>query len=184
MTARNVLRVTAVMVIAVLAGVLAVQGTWALWNSAVASGAQSVRAADFQVNLNGNPTIVDGSAVTVSLGDVGTLTPGATIHAAVNATVPTDAGAEFTVLATVGSPQVQQASVAALPDHLRFQVAPAPGSGKCADVAAWTPTATATIGKGGAAGFCVQVQMLPGAPESLQGATATIAIPVSVTQTQ
>lgn len=182
MTTRNVLRVIAVLVLAVLAGVLAVQGTWALWNSAVASGAQSVRAADFEVHVNGHPTVASGEAVSVSLGQAGTLTPGASVHAALNVTVPTNASADFTVEATVGTPQVNSASVGGLGDHLRFQVAPAPGSGKCVDAASWGPAATSVIGKGGAAGFCVRIQMLQGAPETLRAATATITIPVSVTQ--
>lgn len=183
MTTRNVLRVTAAMVFAVLAGVLAVQGTWALWNSAVDSGAQSIRAADFQINVNGSPTIVSGTDVTVSLGEAGTLTPGTSVHAALNVAVATNASADFTVVATVGTPQVQQASVAGLPEYLRLQVATAPVSGECADVAAWAPSARATVDKGAAAGFCVQIRMLPEAPESLRAATATITIPVSVVQT-
>src|SRR5690606_11557734 len=182
MIARNMLRMTAVMVAAVVAGLLAVQGTWALWNDSVASGAQSIQAADFQVNLNGNPTIVNGSAVTVSLADAGALVPGGAVHTAINVTVPTNASAAFTVAATVGTPLVQNPSVAALRDHLRTDVAVAPASGQCAAVSTWTPTATATISKAGAAGFCVRIRLLSAAPESVRGASAGISIPVAVNQ--
>lgn len=182
MKARNVIRFTAVMLGAVVTGLLAVQVTWAVWNSYAPSDAQSVRAADFQVHLNGNPTIVKGAAVTVALGDAGTLVPGGAVHAAVNVTVPTNASAPFTVAATVGAPQVTNPSVAQLRDHLRISVAVAPASGRCAEVTTWAPAASARITKGGAAGFCIRIQLLPGAPETVRGATAGISVPVTVNQ--
>ncbi|TRY17672.1 hypothetical protein FOJ82_10305 [Tessaracoccus rhinocerotis] len=182
MKPRTVLRVAAAMVAALAVGAFSVRVTWALWNVAVSSGAQSVRAADFQINVNGSPTIIDGSEVTVSLGAAGPLVPGATVHQAVNVTVPTTASADFTVAATLGAPQVVDASVASLPEYLEALVGVAPASGLCEDVAVWSDSATAEIAKGGAAGFCLRVTMLAGAPRDLQGATGSIKMPVTVRQ--
>ena len=184
MSIKNTLRMAGVMCAAVVAGLLAVQGTWALWNVQTAAGAQSVQAADFQINLNGRRTIVAGEAVSLSLGDVGALVPGASVHAPVNVTVPTNASAAFDVTATLGTPAVSSTSVAALTANLRFETAVAPASGRCAEVTSWYPTASAPIGKGGAAAFCVRITLASAAPASVRGASATISVPVGISQNQ
>lgn len=182
---RKTLLSAAVIVLAAVAGLSVVQGTWALWNAAVPATAKAAQAADFRVELAGQPMTVNGVAATVTLPNPSaTLTPTSPVYAAVTVRNATNAGGPFTIRATAGQPIVSNASVPALSTALTVQTALTPASGGCAAAAFGGLPADAVVAKNATAGFCVRVALPANAPETLRNATATISIPVTVTQIQ
>lgn len=183
MNIKGMLRMAAVVGVAVLAGLIGVQGTWALWSSTVQVEPQRIQAADFRVELNGSPMTVNGVAATVTLPNPSVpLTPTTPIHAAVSVRNATNAGGTFKVLAATGPAVISNATIPALTTSLTVQTAPAPASGDCAAATFGATRASVSIAKGAAAVICVRVSLPANAPETLRGATATITVPVTVSQ--
>jgi hypothetical protein len=185
MRPRNWLLTAAVICAAVVAGLLTVGGTWALWNALAPSGAGTVQSADFRVELNGSPMVVDGVSTTVALQNPSTaLTPDNPVYATVKVANATNAGGPFTLNAALGTPTVTHASVAALASTLTVQTARMPASGQCSGATYTSTPASASIAKDASATFCLRMSLPSTAPESLTQATATVTVPVTATQIQ
>lgn len=180
MSTTNLLRMAAVTVLAVVAGLLTVQGTWALWNATTQANAGVVRAADFHVELNGRPMTVNGVAASIALQNPAPLTPGTSAHLAVTVTNKSNASGPFTIRATAGTAQIST-QTPGLAGTLQVQTAPAPANGICSQ-ATYSPSASVAVAKDAAAAICVRISLPAGASETYRGATAGVTLPITVTQ--
>lgn len=183
MNTRQLLRTAMVLGIATGAGLLGVEGTWALWNAATPAGAGVVRAADFRIELNGTPLATNGVGATVALADpAGELTPKTPVHAFVEVRNATDASAPFDVGVTLGRAVVSDASVRALGDALHVRTAMAGSAAGCAGADYAVPPGAVAVAKGEAAGFCIELSLAKDAPDSLANASAIVTVPITINQ--
>ncbi|QCU76996.1 hypothetical protein E7744_01220 [Citricoccus sp. SGAir0253] len=179
----STLRAAALLGLAVLAGLLGVGGTWALWNDTAASDAGAVQAADFRVELNGSLLTADGATVSATPEDPGAaLTPDTPVYATVTVANGLDAGTPTALQATLGAPTVSRASVPALGTALTVGAAVAPASGGCAAATYTQDGASAPVAQGASTRFCLRMTLPPDASPALSGATATVTVPVTATQ--
>lgn len=182
MSTSDALRMAAVIGTAVVAGLLAVQGTWALWDAAAASGARSVQAADFRVELNGSPMTAGGVSATVALQNPAmALTPTNPVYAAVTLTNATNAGGPFRILAAAGTPSATS-STPGLAATISVQTAPAPAAGGCLAATYSATPASTVVAKGGSVTLCLRASLPADAPSMLGGSAVAIAVPITATQ--
>lgn len=176
------LKATALIGLAVLAGLLGVTGTWALWNDAEPSGAGTVQSAAFDIRLNGNPMAATATMVPETPG--ATVKPGTPVFATVTVRNTTTAGTPMSVTALMGAPAVVNPSTPGLGTALTARTALAPATGGCAqaDYPATNTGVSTVIAHGDTARFCVRVTLPQNAPATLAQHTATIAATVTVTQ--
>lgn len=185
MSIRKTLYCAALLLLAVAAGLFSSQMTLALWNSAEPSSAQVVRAADFNVQLAGQPMIVNGMSATITVPNPDrALTPTTPVYVAAAVHNGTNASGPFTVQVSAGKPIVSKASKVELVSALTVRTALMPASGDCAQADYSVATAHTTIAKGATATICIRASLPTNAPESLQQATAAIAVPITVVQLQ
>lgn len=174
MSMKGTLQFSGVLLLAVLAGLLGVQGTWALWSAQVPVNAGMVQAADFRVELNGTPMVTNGVEANVALTNpTQRLSPTAPVYAEVTIANVTNASAPFTIEATLGTGNVSSAGL--------IVESAAAGSASCAAVS-YTATSSAQIGKAGSTKFCVRISIPAGAGAELENTTAIVTIPVNAAQ--
>jgi predicted ribosomally synthesized peptide with SipW-like signal peptide len=187
MRSRNWLPTAAVICVAVVAGLLGVGGTWALWNTVAPSNSGTVQAADFRVDLNGSPMVTNGVSATVApqfpAGNTA-ITPEKPLYATVRVANTTNAGGPFTITAALGTPTVTSASPTGLAAALTVQSAPMPASGECSGATYTSAPASAAVAKNASATFCLRLSLPSTASEALMQATATVTVPVTATQVQ
>lgn len=196
MKSTRALKATGLVLIAVVLGLLAVQGSYAVWNKSVSATAGTVQAADFQVSLTDiasqrqtDMTLADGTAATLALSTtpIGTVIPGQSSYAAVQLGNKSDAGGDFTILATTAAPVITNGAGSQLAQYLELKVVAAPSMAQCnAETFNAGPansgTAEINIPKTGTGAFCFQVTLAANMPAALSGQTATVAVPITVTQ--
>jgi predicted ribosomally synthesized peptide with SipW-like signal peptide len=187
MRSRNWLLTAAVIGAAVVAGLLGVGGTWALWNAVAPSDSGTVQSADFRVDLNGSPMVTDGVSATVApqypAGNTA-ITPDTPLYATVRVANATNAGGPFTITAALGTPTVANASASGLASALTVQSAPMPASGQCSGATYTSTPASAPVTKNASTTFCLRLSLPSTASETLTQATAAVTVPVTATQTQ
>jgi predicted ribosomally synthesized peptide with SipW-like signal peptide len=181
MRTKSILLTTAVIGLAVVAGLLGVGGTWALWNSSVQSTAGTVQAANFDIRLNGAPMGATATAVPEVPGAL--LKPGTPVYAIVKIDNASNAGTPMSVAAVMEPPKVVNPSVPGLGTKLRVHAGVQP-SGGCAD-ADYRDSGTSvstTIDQGKADRFCLRMTLPANVSPSLINETATITTTVTVIQ--
>jgi predicted ribosomally synthesized peptide with SipW-like signal peptide len=185
MRTKNMLLTAAVIGLAVVAGLLGVGGTWALWNASVQSDPGTVQAANFDIKVNGKSIPTDGSNVSLALEDQTTrLSPTQNVYAAVTVTNATNASGPFNVRADLGAPVPASGTEADMTSYLILTTAPL-ATGKCSavpSVSYTTAAKSAQISKDRSASYCVQVALKPDAPSSLGGRTVTVVLDLSISQ--
>ena len=189
------LKATGLVLIAVVLGLLTVQGSFALWNKAASAGAGTIQAADFRISLTDtitsdvtNMTLDDGTAATLSLSTMpaGVVIPGQSTYAGVQLRNETNAGGTFTVRASTAVPVVDNSAGSPLAPYLALKVVVASSLSQCNSAALYAAdnlaTANIDIPKDGAGVFCFQVTLAANMPASLNGQSATVAVPIIVNQ--
>ncbi|MDJ0317137.1 hypothetical protein [Arthrobacter antibioticus] len=195
MKTTHALKATGLVLIAVVLGMLTVQGSYALWNKVANANAGSIQAANFQISLTDsvtstamNMTSEAGNAATMSLSTtpLGTVIPGQSAYAGVKLGNESDAGGVFTVRAITSAPVIDNNSGSALAQYLGTKVVAATSLDQCSQpslYSAATPvTATIDITKGSTGVFCFQTTLAANMPASLTGQSAEVAIPIVVNQ--
>lgn len=196
MKSTRALKATGLVLVAVVLGLLAVQGSYAVWNKSISANAGTVQAADFRVSLTDigsgrdtNMTLADGTAATLSLSTtpIGNVIPGQSTYAGVQLGNKTDAGGDFTVLATTAAPIITNGAGSQLAQYLQLKVVAAPSLAQCNAATfnaspASSGTAQTKIPKTGTGAFCFQVTLAANMPAALAGQTAAVAVPITVTQ--
>jgi hypothetical protein len=120
------LRATALIAVAVLLGLLAVQGSYALWNSLVSRAPGTVTAASFTVNLTGTPsgqgtpmTLAGGQSASLALtSQNAVLSPGTATYANVLVGNASDAGGAFSISVTADAPTLVNNAGGSLASYL------------------------------------------------------------------
>lgn len=196
MKSMNALKAAGLILVAILLGMLAVQGSYALWNKAASSNAGTVKAADFRVSLTDTDTnrvtdmtLANGTAATLALSSLatGVVIPGQSTYAGVRIANLTDAGGVFTVRASTGAPIVQGAAGSSLAPYLSIRAVSAGTLSQCNQSATYVGSstsgpATADIAKNGTGVFCFQIALAATMPASLTGQSAKISVPILVNQ--
>jgi predicted ribosomally synthesized peptide with SipW-like signal peptide len=185
MRTKTMLLSAAVIGLAVVAGLLGVSGTWALWNASVQSNPGTVQAANFDIKVNGKSIPADGSNVSLAVEDqTARLSPTQKVYAAITVTNATNASGPFTVRTDLGAPLPASGTEADMKSYLRLTTAPL-ASGKCSAISSGyytTAAKSAQITKDDSATYCVQVALKPDAPSSLGGKTVNVVLDLSVSQ--
>ncbi len=196
MKSTQALKATGLVLIAVVLGMLTVQGSYALWNQATSASAGTIQAADFRVSLTDtvasgttDMTLADGTAATLSLSTTpaGVVIPGQSTYAGVELGNETNAGGVFTIRASTSTPVVDNNAGSLLAPYLTLKVVAAKSLSQCNQAAMFetatsSGTAAIDITKAGTGVFCFQVSLAATMPTSLIGQSATVAIPITVNQ--
>lgn len=185
MRTKNMLLTAAVIGLAVVAGLLGVGGTWALWNATVSSDAGPIQAATFEVKVNGKSIGPPDANVSVDLeGGSPELTPTRKVYAAVTITNATNASGPFKVTADLGIPQATSGTGVDMRPYLDLSTARL-SSGACSAVSPSFYAATdrsVEIPKDGSATYCVEVALKANTPSTLGSKSFTVSLPLSISQ--
>lgn len=177
MRTKNMLLTSAVIGLAVVAGLLGVGGTWALWNASVESNPGAVQAANFDIKVD-QSIPANGANVSIALEEsAAVLTPHSSVYAVVTVANESNASSPFAVRATFGNPSATPAS---LGEHLTLQVA-AQSAATCAK-SAFPGQQLAPIQNDKPATYCLKIGLSPSVPPSAMGKNTTIQIPLTVSQ--
>ena len=197
MRAARTATVTGLVAAGVALGLATVGGSYALWNRLVPAGTGTVRSADLLVTLTGSNNagthdmvLADGTPATVALtstaAPLAQLFPGVPVYAGVSVGNATAAGSAFTVLATPGPAVMTDTGPGTgISGYLSVQAATAPDMAQCASVPSGDYQDNfpgVQIPKGTSAVICFRIQLSPQAPSTLQGQSASVAVPLFVEQ--
>jgi predicted ribosomally synthesized peptide with SipW-like signal peptide len=186
MRTKNMLLTAAVIGLAVVAGLLGVGGTWALWNASVQSKAGTVSAANFDVTVNTKSMATNGWTVTVDpVADSKPLSPSQKVYAALTVTNTTDASAPLTMNVAPGRPTVPSADGIEWSKHVNIRSRKIE-SGTC-PAAAYTDQLpvipdVSRITQKNFVTYCLEVSLKPDPPAELRGKAFTVDVPLTVSQ--
>lgn len=191
-------KITALIAAGLALGLTAVGGSYALWNKVVPADAGTVRSADFLITLTGSNNtgtydmvLADGTPATVALtsaaAPLNQLFPDTPVYAGVSVGNATTAGSAFTVRATLPQPFLitDTGPGTGLSQYLSVQTATAADLTQCPTIPASAYHDTfpgVQIPKGGSTVICFRIQLTETAPSTLQGQSASIAVPLFVEQ--
>ncbi|GAA4656737.1 hypothetical protein [Arthrobacter cryoconiti] len=195
MRTTHMMKAAGLVLAAVILGLLVVQGSYALWNKQASMAAGTVQAADFRISLTDtnasnttDMTLPNGTAATLALSTspIGVLVPGKPAYAGVAIANVTNASGDFTVQATMGTVSIQN-DAGGLAGFLNVKAVAAASLDKCPDASLFTGVPTSalpseSIAKNSSTAICFQVMLAPTAPASTVGKSASISIPLLVTQ--
>lgn len=195
MRTKRRLQTAALIAVAVVLGLFAVQGTFALWNAVASAAPGTVTSASFDTALQAvntgtatNMTLSDGkTAATLTLSPAGTLGPGTSVHGGVVVTNNTNAGGQFNTTITVGQPTVANSGSGTLASYIIVNSKTAASTTECSSSTGYAQISTSglvspTLGKGGSTIFCFQVSLASGAPSTVKGQAVTITLPLTARQ--
>jgi predicted ribosomally synthesized peptide with SipW-like signal peptide len=190
MRAKNMLLTAAVIGAAVVAGLLGVGGTWALWNAAVQSNPGTVTAARFDVTVNKKSMAQNGWTVTVDpVENSKPLTPAQPVYAALTIKNTTDASGPFSIAADPEVPEVSATGGLRWPEFVNVRTVPfeSPECQKASySSTAFTDPPTRTISKNGTQTYCLEVSFKPSVapPVDLVDKTFTVDVRLNISQLQ
>jgi hypothetical protein len=189
------LRAAALIAVAVLLGLLAVQGSYALWNATVSSAPGAVSAASFTVNLTGTPsgqatpmTLAGGQSASLALNaQTAALTPGTATYAGVLVGNASDAGGAFSISVTAEGPTIANSGGGSLATYLTVSAKTAAATADCSTATNYSPLTTAgltsaAVPKGGSTVMCFEVKLSAAAPAAVKGQAVNITIPLTARQ--
>ena len=121
----RMLRAGALIAAAVVLGLLAVQGTYALWNASTSAAPGTVTSASFDVALTASPSgqatnmsLSGGTAATINVGTATSLAPGTSVYASLVVGNNSNAGGSFSTSITAGPADVTNVGTGALKPYV------------------------------------------------------------------
>ena len=179
MKSLRALKAAGLVLVAVVLGLMTVQGSYALWNTTAPSNAGTIQAADFRVLVNGTP-MPAASISNLSLGDM-----------ARGSAKYTKLEIANEVNVTAASPLVLQPSLIGLTPvdnlggKLTVRTAQVPAGTNCSQVTSYAPglPKLPVLAKGTPQTVCVKVELAADTPASQLGKPINIPVTVSVAQT-
>lgn len=181
MRTKRRLQAAALVAVAVVLGLFAVQGTYALWNAVASAVPGTVTSASFDTALQavntGATTLmtIDGKAATLTLSPAGTLGPGTSVYGGVVVTNNTNAGGQFNTAITAGPPSVVNLNGGALATYITVKAKAALSPTDCSVATGYDAIdvvkglVSPTVIKGGSTVFCFQVSLSSSTPSSVNG---------------
>ncbi|XAS71213.1 SipW-dependent-type signal peptide-containing protein [Micrococcaceae bacterium Sec5.1] len=191
------IKTAGLLVAAVLLGLMAVQGTYALWSATAVAQPGTVKASSFTVNLTGSPS---GSSVPMTVNDQATtlalttaqapladLVRGSSVYTSIGIGNASDAGGVFDITVTATAPTVSNVSGGTMAGYLTVTAASAASSTACSSASGYQPLTgagftTPAIAKGATATLCFKVTLDAAAPSSVEGNSVSITLPLHARQ--
>jgi predicted ribosomally synthesized peptide with SipW-like signal peptide len=179
---------------AVVLGLLAVQGTYALWSASAVASPGTVSSASFDTALTAvntgqttAMTLPDGTAATLTLSPAGTLGPGTAVYGGLVVTNTTTAGGQFNTAITASQPSIANVNGGTLAGYVTVNAKTATSSAECSTATGFAPVGTGglaspTVAKGGTTVFCFQVSLSSSAPSTVKGQAVNISLQLTARQ--
>lgn len=195
MRTKRRLQTAALIAVAVVLGLFAVQGTFALWNAVASAAPGTVTSASFDTALQAvntgtttNMTLADGkTAATLTLSPAGVLGPGTSVNGGVVVTNNTNAGGQFNTAITAGPPSVANLNGGVLATYASVSAKVAASPADCSNATGYAAIGAAglvspTVAKAGSTVFCFQVSLDSSAPSTVKGQAVNISIQLTARQ--
>ncbi|TAP45207.1 hypothetical protein [Arthrobacter sp. S39] len=190
----RMLRAGALIAAAVVLGLLAVQGTYALWNAGTSTAPGTVTSASFDVALTASPSgqasnmsLSGGTAATINLVQSATITPGTSVYASVAAANNSNAGGTFNTTVTVDQATLANVNGGSLAQYLTVSAKNVATAAECSTLTGYATLTSAgltsaSVPKAASTVLCFQVSMSSTAPVSVKGQAVNISLPITARQ--
>jgi hypothetical protein len=194
MRIKRSLQATALIAAAVLLGLLAVQGTYALWSASALAAPGTVSSASFDVALTAVPsgqvtnmTMANGQSANLAITPTATLSPGGSVFGGVVVTNSTNAGGIFNTSITAGQPVVANTSGGNLAQYVSVTAKTAASAAECNATGSYVPVGTEglvspAVAKGTSTVFCFQASLSSSAPSTVKGQAVNISLSLTARQ--
>ena len=188
------LRAGALIAAAVVLGLLAVQGTYALWNASTASSPGSVSSASFDVSLTASPsgnttnmTLPGGTSATINLGSATSLAPGTPVYASLVVGNNSNAGGTFSTSITAGQATVTNVGIGVLAQYVTVNAKFAAAVAECTITTGYAQLTasgltSAAVPKAASTVLCFQVSLSSSTSILLKGQAVNISLPLTARQ--
>jgi len=190
----RMLRAGALIAAAVVLGLLAVQGTYALWNAGTSAAPGTVSSASFDVSLTASPSgqatnmsLPGGTSATINLGAVTLLAPGTPVYASLVVGNNSNAGGTFSTSITAGQADVTNVGYGALAQYVTVSAKFVSAAPECYSPTGYTPLTaagltSAAVPKAASTVLCFQVSLSSSTSILLKGQAVNISLPLTARQ--
>lgn len=194
MRIKRSLQAAALIAVAVLLGLLTVQGTYALWSASASAAPGTVSSASFDVALTAVPsglatnmTLANGQSANLAINPTATLSPGGSVYGGVAVTNNSNAGGSFNTSVTAGQPLVANTSGGSLAQYVSVTAKTAASAAECNATGSYAQIGSAglvspTVAKGGSSVFCFQASLSSSAPSTVKGQAVNISLSLTARQ--
>lgn len=190
----RMLRAGALIAAAVVLGLLAVQGTYALWNAGTSTAPGTVTSASFDVSLTASPSgqatnmsLPGGTSATINVGQVTSLAPGTPVYASLVIGNNSNAGGTFSTSITAGQPAVTNVGLGTLAQYVTVSAKFASAVAECNTATGYAPLTpagltSAAVAKAASTVLCFQVSLSSSTSVLLKGQAVNISLPLTARQ--
>ena len=190
----RMLRAGALIAAAVVLGLLAVQGTYALWNAGTSVAPGTVSSASFDVSLSASPSgqatnmsLPGGTSATINLGSATTLAPGTPVYASLVTSNNSNAGGTFSTSITAGQATVTNVGFGSLAQYVTVSAKFASAVADCTTASGYTALTSAELTSGAvpkatSTVLCFQVSLSTSASFLMKGQAVNISLPLTARQ--
>ena len=190
----RMLRAGALIAAAVILGLLAVQGTYALWNSGTSAAPGTVSSASFDVSLTASPSgqatnmsLPGGTSATINLGQPTSLAPGTPVYASLVVGNNSNAGGTFSTSITAGQAAVSNVGYGILAQYVTVSAKFASAVVECYSAAGYAQLTaagltSASVPKAASTVLCFQVSLSSSTSMLLKGQAVNISLPLTARQ--
>ncbi len=190
----TMLRAGALIVAAVVLGLLAVQGSYALWNAGTSAAPGTISSASFDVSLSASPSgqatnmsLSGGTSATISLGSVASLAPGTPAYASLVVGNNSNAGGTFSTSITAGQAAVTNVGLGILAQYVTVSAKFASAAPECYSPTGYAPLTaagltSAAVPKAASTVLCFQVSLSSSTSFLLKGQAVNISLPLTARQ--
>ena len=190
----RMLRAGALIAAAVILGLLAVQGTYALWNASTSASPGTVSSASFDVSLTATPSgqatnmsLPGGASATINLGQPTSLAPGTPVYASLVVGNNSNAGGTFSTSVTAGQAAVSNVGYGILAQYVTVSAKFASAVAECYSAAGYAQLTaagltSAAVPKAASTVLCIQVSLSSSTSMLLKGQAVNISLPLTARQ--
>jgi len=190
----RMLRAGALIAAAVILGLLAVQGTYALWNASTSASPGTVSSASFDVSLTATPSgqatnmsLPGGASATINLGQPTSLAPGTPVYASLVVGNNSNAGGTFSTSVTAGQAEVSNVGYGILAQYVTVSAKFASAVAECYSAAGYAQLTAAgltsgAVPKAASTVLCFQVSLSSSTSMLLKGQAVNISLPLTARQ--
>jgi hypothetical protein len=190
----RILRASALIAAAVVLGLLAVQGTYALWSAGTSAAPGTISSASFDVSLIASPsgnttnmTLPGGASATINLGSATSLAPGTPVYASLVVGNNSNAGGTFSTSITAGQATVTNVGLGALAQYVTVSAKFASAVAECSIATGYAQLTaagltSAAVPKTASTVLCFQVSLSSSTSILLKGQAVNISLPLTARQ--